>query len=89
MAARRGAARRYGAGGTARPHSISRYPHTCFETIDEMQVALDEYLATYKRKRPHQGRGMSGRTTWHAFRGGLPNDANTTTIKPEEERGAA
>ena len=54
-----------------------------------MQVALDEYLATYKRKRPHQGRGMNGRTTWHVFRGGLPNDANTTTIKPEEERGAA
>ena len=26
---------------------------TWFETIDEMQVALDKYLVSYNRKRPH------------------------------------
>lgn len=35
---------------------------TWFETIDEMQVVLDAYLVQYNTKRPHQGRGMNGRT---------------------------
>ena len=45
---------------------------TWFETIDEMQVVLDEYLVGYNTKRPHQGRGMNGRTPLAAFREGLP-----------------
>jgi transposase InsO family protein len=44
---------------------------TWFETIDEMQVVLDGYLQTYNTKRPHQGRGMHGRTPSKAFTDGL------------------
>ncbi len=36
---------------------------TSLETGDEMQAALDAYLVTYNTERPHQGRGMSGRTS--------------------------
>jgi transposase InsO family protein len=45
---------------------------TWFETIDEMQKVLDEYLVTYNTKRPHQGRGMNGRTPITVFKAGLP-----------------
>jgi hypothetical protein len=45
---------------------------TWFETIDEMQKVLDEYLAAYNTKRPHQGRGMNGRTPIAVFMAGLP-----------------
>ncbi len=43
-----------------------------FETIDEMQVVLDTYLVNSNTKRPHQGRGMDGRTPLKAFRDGIP-----------------
>ena len=36
-------------------------------TIDEMQTVLDQYLVEYNTKRPHQGRGMNGRTPITAF----------------------
>jgi transposase InsO family protein len=45
---------------------------TWFETIDEMQASLDDYLVTYNTKRPHQGRGMNGRTPVTVFKSGLP-----------------
>jgi transposase InsO family protein len=45
---------------------------TWFETIDEMQKVLDEYLVAYNTKRPHQGRGMNGRTPITVFKAGLP-----------------
>jgi transposase InsO family protein len=45
---------------------------TWFETIEEMQKVLDDYLVTYNTKRPHQGRGMNGRTPITVFRAGLP-----------------
>ena len=45
---------------------------TWFETIEEMQIALDAYLVLYNTKRPHQGRGMNGRTPERAFRDGIP-----------------
>jgi transposase InsO family protein len=45
---------------------------TWFETIDEMQKVLDEYLVTYNTRRPHQGRGMNGRTPVTVFKAGLP-----------------
>ncbi len=48
---------------------------TWFETIDEMQKPLDEYLAAYNAKRPHQGRGMNGRTPARAFIEGIPKSA--------------
>ena len=37
-----------------------------------MQAALDEYLIAYNTRRPHQGRGMNGRTPERAFRDGIP-----------------
>src|SRR6516164_2296627 len=40
---------------------------TWFETIEEMQTVLDQYLLEYNTKRPHQGRGMNGRTPITAF----------------------
>jgi transposase InsO family protein len=45
---------------------------TWFETIAEMQVVLDQYLVSYNTARPHQGRGMNGRTPATAFKEGLP-----------------
>jgi transposase InsO family protein len=45
---------------------------TWFETIDEMQKALDQWLVSYNTSRPHQGRNMNGRTPLQAFRDGLP-----------------
>ena len=40
--------------------------------IDEMQKVLDDYLVTYNTRRPHQGRGMNGRTPVTVFKAGLP-----------------
>jgi transposase InsO family protein len=57
---------------------------TWFETIAEMQAVLDVYLDGYNHRRPHQGRGMKGRTPARAFTQGLPpspaeeNHAKTT-----------
>ena len=45
---------------------------TWFETIAEMQTVLDAYLDGYNHRRPHQGRGMAGRTPAKAFTEGLP-----------------
>lgn len=45
---------------------------TWFETIEEMQAVLDDYVFAYNTKRPHQGRGMNGRTPSQAFLEGLP-----------------
>ncbi len=33
-----------------------------YESVEEMQAHLDQYLDWYNRKRPHQARGMDGRT---------------------------
>ena len=54
---------------------------TRFETIEEMQVVLDAYLVSYSTKRPHQGRGMNGRTPAKAFRDGIPK-----TSQKEEDK---
>ena len=43
-----------------------------YESIDEMQKDLDTYLLTYNTKRPHQGRGMNGRTPADVFVRCLP-----------------
>jgi transposase InsO family protein len=56
---------------------------TWFETIEEMQLALDAYLVIYNTKRPHQGRGMNGRTPAKAFRDGIPKTASRKEVKPE------
>lgn len=60
---------------------------TWFETIEEMQAVLDRYLVHYNTERPHQGRGMNGRTPAQAFREGLPAKP-ATDDKPKERRSA-
>jgi transposase InsO family protein len=42
-----------------------------YETIEEMQKDLDDYLVRYNTKRPHQGRNMKGMTPYTAFKKGL------------------
>lgn len=55
---------------------------TWFESIEEMQVVLDDYLVGYNTRRPNQGRGMNGRTPLQAFTQGLPNAPKTEVTKP-------
>jgi len=50
---------------------------TSFETIEEMQAVLDNYLEGYNTRWPHQGRGMNGRTPIHAFTDGVSKTSNT------------
>lgn len=57
---------------------------TWFESLDEMQGSLDAYLETYNTRRPHQGRGMNGRTPKTAFLEGLPKPQKKET-KPKTE----
>lgn len=51
---------------------------TWFDTIEEMQTVLDQYLVVYNTRRPHQGRGMNGRTPLKAFRDGIPKQPKET-----------
>jgi transposase InsO family protein len=44
-----------------------------YESLDEMQLYLDNYLHAYKYERAHQGRNMNGRTPHQAFVEGIPN----------------
>ena len=48
---------------------------TWFETIEEMQTVLDAYLVGYNTRRPHQGRGMNGRTPAEVFRDSIPRNS--------------
>ena len=62
---------------------------TWFETVEEMQSVLDAYLETYNQRRPHQGRGMNGRTPATAFIEGLltaPQAPALTSKKRKEAR---
>lgn len=47
------------------------------ETVEEMQKARDAGLLRYNRERPHQGRGMNGRSPLQAFLDGLPKEKET------------
>ena len=58
-----------------------------YESVDEMQTDLDRYLVTYNTKRPHQGRGMKGRTPAAVFKAGL-GLRKKTKAKKEEKRAA-
>lgn len=58
---------------------------TWFETIEEMQVVLDDFLTGYNQRRPHQGRNMNGRTPAKAFAEGLPETKN----RKEDKKPAA
>jgi hypothetical protein len=42
-----------------------------YESIEEMQKDLDEFLVTYNTKRAHQGRHMEGRTPIEVFLSGI------------------
>lgn len=56
-----------------------------FETIEEMQAVLDDYLVGYNTRRSHQGRGMNGRTPLQAFRDGIrkqQKETPTPSLKP-------
>ena len=48
-----------------------------YESVDEMQADLNEYLRHYNHERPHQGRDMNGRTPKQAFMDGLPKPEKT------------
>jgi transposase InsO family protein len=48
-----------------------------YESVEEMQKDLDEYLVVYNTKRPHQGRSMNGRTPLQAFMDGLNQKEQT------------
>lgn len=61
---------------------------TWFETIEEMQTVLDGYLVGYNTKRPHQGRGMNGRTPAIAFTEGLPKPPSQRKEKSPPEKPA-
>ncbi len=41
------------------------------ESVEEMQKDLEEYVVIYNTRRPHQGRGMNGRTPLQAFMDGV------------------
>jgi len=58
-----------------------------YESVAEMQADLDVYLVKYNTKRPHQGRGMKGRTPLQAFKDGLK--LRPKTKKKEEPKDAA
>ena len=61
---------------------------TWYETIDEMQAVLDTYMDGYNQRRPHQGRGMNGRTPARAFVEGLPNRQPPKEEKRPDKRAA-
>jgi transposase InsO family protein len=52
-----------------------------YESIDEMQVDLEEYLRHYNYERTHQGRNMNGRTPFAAFIDGLPKNEEPVTTE--------
>jgi hypothetical protein len=43
-----------------------------------MQAALDDYFIGYNTRRPHQGRGMNGRTPLQALRDGIKKEETHT-----------
>jgi hypothetical protein len=47
---------------------------------------LDAYLVGYNTRRPHQGRGMNGRTSAKAFCDGITRTAGRRTTQTENCR---
>jgi transposase InsO family protein len=58
-----------------------------YESVEPMQKDLDDYLVIYNTKRPHQGRGMNGRTPLKAFTDGL-KDLTKTARKGSNKKAA-
>lgn len=59
---------------------------TGFETAEEMQASLDQYLGSYNTKWPHQDRGMNGRTPLKAFVDGIPDEPEHRAKTPNQVR---
>ena len=57
-----------------------------YESVEEMQKSLELYLQHYNRERPHQGRGMNGRTPYAAFLEGI---LKSSGAQPDETNEAA
>jgi hypothetical protein len=55
-----------------------------YEALDEMQTDLDAYLRDYNEKRPHQGRGMNGRTPYRVFKAGIRRNTPRTKKATQE-----
>jgi transposase InsO family protein len=51
-----------------------------YESINEMQIDLDEFLAFYNTKRPHQGRNMNGRTPIEVFESGIQIEPEAVSL---------
>lgn len=58
-------------------HFLIKCRQKWYESFGEMQKDLDEYLVVYNTKRPHQGRGMDGRTPLQAFMDGMEQEVQT------------
>jgi hypothetical protein len=54
---------------------------TWFETLEEMQSVLDQYLVEYNTTRPHQGRGMKPHPDHRFYRWHQKGDY--TAAKPD------
>ncbi len=54
---------------------------TWYESVEEMQTDLDDYLIRYNTKRPHQGRNMGGKTPYEMFLKGLQKKETSGTGK--------
>lgn len=52
-----------------------------YESVEAMQEDLNAYLLHYNTERPHQGRGMNGRTPYQVFVDGLPMSENSDTTQ--------
>jgi transposase InsO family protein len=55
---------------------------TFYEDLSQMQIDLDAFLHKYNHDRPHQGRGMKGRTPIQVFLHGKPKNAAKNQSKP-------
>ena len=67
-------------------HGEGKVRLTWFEAIDVMQKVLDDYHVTYTIRRPHQGRGMNGRTPITVFKAELPKPKpRTKEQSPQQE----
>jgi transposase InsO family protein len=55
-----------------------------YESVEEMQKSLESYFQFYNRERPHQGRGMNGKTPYTTFLEGLPPTSEANTGETDE-----
>jgi len=56
---------------------------TEYESLDQLQVDLDRYLAFYNRERAHQGYRTKGRTPYQAFVDGVAAMQQPEEVEPE------